>query len=136
MSIDTKALKERIYALEADLGTAQHADHEETIRALVVAADRLAELEAARLAYASEFPLNAEGEPDVDNIHQNIRALLQRLAELEAENDRLKRDVDGLVELTMELEEHPDGYDGPCMCKLCQSYLDVDEEALAAGGDQ
>ena len=46
MSIDTKALKERIYALEADLDTAQHADHEETIRALVVAADRLAALEA------------------------------------------------------------------------------------------
>jgi len=66
MSIDTEALKERIYALEADLDTAQHADHEETIRALVVAADRL--------------------------------------AALEAENDRLKRDVDGLVELTMERE--------------------------------
>ena len=45
MSIDAKALKERIYALEADLDTAQHADHEETIRALVVAADRLAALE-------------------------------------------------------------------------------------------
>lgn len=41
MSIDTKELKERIYALEADLDTAQHADHEETIRALVVAADHL-----------------------------------------------------------------------------------------------
>ena len=46
MSIDTKALKERIYALEADLDTAQHADHGETIRTLVVAADRLAALEA------------------------------------------------------------------------------------------
>ena len=46
MSIDTEALKERIYALEADLDTAQHADHEETIRALVVAADRLEALEA------------------------------------------------------------------------------------------
>lgn len=48
-------------------------------------AGRLSELEAARHAYASEFPLNADGEPDVGNIHQNIRALLQRLAELEAE---------------------------------------------------
>jgi len=47
MSIDTKELKERIYALEADLDTAQHADHEETIRALVVAADHLEVLMAA-----------------------------------------------------------------------------------------
>ncbi|MGE5623108.1 MAG: DUF551 domain-containing protein [Bacillota bacterium] len=36
---------------------------------------RVAELEAARLAYASEFPPNADGEPDVDNIHANIRKL-------------------------------------------------------------
>ena len=36
---------------------------------------RIAELEAARMAYASEFPLNADGEPDVGNIHANIRAL-------------------------------------------------------------
>lgn len=30
---------------------------------------------AARMAYASEFPLDGEGEPDVGSIHQNIRAL-------------------------------------------------------------
>src|SRR3954467_10804764 len=33
------------------------------------------ELEAARIAYASEFPLNDDGEPDVGNIHVNIRAI-------------------------------------------------------------
>lgn len=32
-------------------------------------------LNAARFAYASEFPLNADGEPDVGSIHQNIRAM-------------------------------------------------------------
>lgn len=35
----------------------------------------VAELEAARRAYASEFVPNAEGEPDVGSIHQNIRNL-------------------------------------------------------------
>lgn len=38
-------------------------------------AERVASLEAARVAYANEFPLNADGEPDVGNIHANIRAL-------------------------------------------------------------
>lgn len=32
-------------------------------------------LRAARIAYASEFPLNADGEPDVGSIHANIRAM-------------------------------------------------------------
>lgn len=36
---------------------------------------RVSELEAARIAYASEFPLTADGEPDVGNIHANIRKL-------------------------------------------------------------
>lgn len=32
-------------------------------------------LNAARIAYASEFPPNADGEADVGSIHQNIRAM-------------------------------------------------------------
>jgi hypothetical protein len=36
---------------------------------------RIAELEAARIAYASEFPPDAEGLPDVGSIHANIRAM-------------------------------------------------------------
>jgi len=42
----------------------------------------LAGHKAARMAYASEFPLNEEGEPDVGSIHQNIRALKAELARL------------------------------------------------------
>lgn len=38
-------------------------------------------LRAARIAYASEFPLNADGEPDVGNIHANIRLLKKQCAE-------------------------------------------------------
>lgn len=37
--------------------------------------NRVSELEAARIAYASEFPLTKDGDPDVGIIHQNIRAL-------------------------------------------------------------
>ena len=40
--------------------------------------DRIAELEAARFAYASEF------DGDVGSIHENIRALKAKVAELEA----------------------------------------------------
>lgn len=44
--------------------------------AIIEAANaRIAQFEAARIAYASEFPPNADGEPDVGNIHANIRAM-------------------------------------------------------------
>lgn len=36
---------------------------------------RIDSLNAARIAYASEFPLSEDGEPDVGNIHANIRRL-------------------------------------------------------------
>lgn len=36
---------------------------------------RIDGLEAARIAYANEFELNSDGEPDVGSIHQNIRKL-------------------------------------------------------------
>lgn len=42
--------------------------------------NRVSELEAARIAYASEFPLTADGDPDVGNIHANIRALKAKAA--------------------------------------------------------
>ena len=41
---------------------------------------QLAQLRAAQIAYASEFPLNVDGEPDVENIHENIRKLKRELA--------------------------------------------------------
>lgn len=61
-------------------------DQKETIvaqRERIQAAEAsLAEHKAARIAYASEFPLNEEGDPDVGNIHANIRALKASLARL------------------------------------------------------
>ena len=58
-----------------------------------VLAAQLSEHKAARIAYASEFPQGADGEPDVGNIHANIRAL-------KAERDALlaacKASADGI----------------------------------------
>lgn len=86
MSIDTKIIRD-LHAKRGDhpWGSSFEYVAYQHMPELLDAYDRLAALEAARLAYASEFPLNAEGEPDTDNIHQNIRALKQRLAELEEE---------------------------------------------------
>ena len=51
-------------------------------RGLEKAAAELEMYKAARVAYASEFPPNADGEPDVGSIHQNIRALKSELESL------------------------------------------------------
>lgn len=42
---------------------------------------------AARIAYASEFPLDEDGNPDVGSIHQNIRTL-------KAECENLRKDAE------------------------------------------
>lgn len=54
--------------------------------------ERNSGLEAARLAYASEFPLNSKGEPDVGSIHQNIRKLKADYAQLEADLADARKD--------------------------------------------
>ena len=35
---------------------------------------------------------------------------------------QMEADYQTLLKLTMELDEHPEDYDGPCLCKLCASY--------------
>jgi len=55
-------------------------------------ASRIAGLESARIAYASEFPLDAEGLPDVGNIHANIRAMKTRAAELAIHLDLMTKE--------------------------------------------
>ena len=84
----------------------------ETLRevadAFLVMAARVAGLEAARIAYASEFPLDAEGLPDTGRIHANIRAMKARVAELES---RLEisplHNVDGIMarDATIKLQD-------------------------------
>ena len=56
--------------------------------ALEAQAREIEGLRAARMAYASEFPPDGEGEPDVGSIHQNIRAMKAEIERLRAELDR------------------------------------------------
>jgi hypothetical protein len=51
--------------------------------------DRIGQFEASRIAYANEFQPNEDGEPDVGNIHANIR-------KLKAERDELKLRIESL----------------------------------------
>ena len=55
------------------------------IRALIAERN---EWQASRIAYANEFPLNADGEPDVVNVHANIRSLKAQLAEAQRDAER------------------------------------------------
>lgn len=76
-------------------GRAQKAESE-----LREAKQRIAELEAARRAYASEFAPTDDGEPDVGSIHANIRKLKQRIADLEQDAALLNTDKrNELIEL-------------------------------------
>jgi hypothetical protein len=56
--------------------------------------DKVCGLEAARIAYASEFPPIPDGDdaglPAVGSIHENIRRLKAENAELKAELERIK----------------------------------------------
>jgi hypothetical protein len=36
--------------------------------------------------------------------------------------EQYRRDEQELIDITATLDEHPDGYDGPCWCAVCQSY--------------
>ena len=62
-----------IDTLRAQLAEAQ--------RELITTASERDGLQASRIAYANEFPLNADGEPDIGNVHANIRSLKAQLAE-------------------------------------------------------
>ena len=68
---------------------------------------------AARIGYASEFPVNAEGLPDVENIHRNIR-------NMKFMRDELLEALKAMVALD---EEH---------CQRCQGDEDVCREVRQA----
>jgi hypothetical protein len=80
----SKCMIEACDALEASNAAMNQANG-----AIEAANARIAEFEATRIAYASEFAPDAEGLPDVGSIHSNIRALKSRLTALESERDAL-----------------------------------------------
>jgi hypothetical protein len=79
---------DRIEQLSAEVGeqcriNGMGAERELALLAKVERLEReLSEYKAARYAYASEFPLDANGDPDVGSIHENIRKLMRENAEL------------------------------------------------------
>ena len=77
----------------------------DAIRALIAERN---ERQASRIAYANEFPLNADGEPDVVNIHANIRSLKAQLAEAQRDAERL----DWIIEHRAYVVSDPDCCDG------------------------
>jgi hypothetical protein len=62
---------------------------------------QLSEHKAARMAYASEFPPDADGEADVGNVHANIRALK---AQLVAQTNRAASAEQQVTALTQRLD--------------------------------
>lgn len=56
----------------------------DALAALAVKDAEIAALKAQRMAYASEFPLDADSEPDTGSIHANIRAMKAEIAALKA----------------------------------------------------
>lgn len=61
---------------------------------------------AARIAYASEFPLGANGTPDVGSIHENIRLLKK-----DAERYRCIREGNHWIVAATQTGVHLDGKD-------------------------
>lgn len=53
---------------------------------------------------------------------KKIATLTAQLAEAKKDADSYRSQLNQVLEMTMQLDEHPEGYDGPCACKLCQSY--------------
>lgn len=46
----------------------------------------------------------------------------QTLTLLKELNLRASMNDPDLLEITQCLDEHPDGYEGPCLCRMCASY--------------
>lgn len=47
---------------------------------------------------------------------------IETAKQLQDEKEQLKKENTGLLKLTELLDEHPEAYEGPCLCKLCISY--------------
>lgn len=57
------------------------------------------------------------------NLRASIIARRHTLGETDAAMaEQARRDEQQLLADTEALDEHPDGYDGPCCCKTCMSY--------------
>ncbi len=67
----------------------------------------------AKIAQLEEGAFAAREEVQIRN---------DRIEQLKEQKRGLEEENAGLLKLTELLDEHPEGYDGPCLCKLCMSY--------------
>lgn len=67
------------------------------------------------LVFGSSKCHKCGGEVKIFCVDMELFKLKEQNKELEVENKQL-------LELSENLDEHPEEYDGPCLCKLCKSY--------------
>jgi len=94
-----------------------------------------AELEHAKADVVAFDEDNRRLSKECDAKQKLLSTWVNKYAELEEERDALapkaemldlliEIDERAFVDLTMKLPDHPENYDGPCYCELCQSYGD------------
>ncbi len=75
------------------------------------------------IAYVSS-PDDEGGDGPATALGKVEAAIRKEYAELEAGVKSLQDENRQLLDLSRELDEHPEEYEGPCLCKLCASYGD------------
>ena len=63
---------------------------------------------------------NYQGHPDYLN-SPGFDTLEEAMEFCHGDENEWKRERDQLLDMTMQLDEHPEGYEGPCLCKTCQA---------------
>lgn len=61
----------------------------------------------------------------LDELNLRDMVVTQRLASNNPDlRKQGRRDEHELLAITMSLDEHPDEYEGRCLCRMCASYTD------------
>lgn len=72
-----------------------------------------------------DYPDDARPEFGADMVLHGGKVETVQFSDVFAENE-------ALVGLTRTMDEHPEGYEGPCECETCMSYAADDAEEGAA----
>ena len=99
-------------------------DHGDTLRAAL--SEPKAEVGEEVLARAVRDYNNHQNQHfcDFEAMRAALASVLPARDGEDAEIVRLRAENEQLLGLSSSLDEHPEDYQGPCMCKLCMSYAD------------
>ena len=81
---------------------------------LILESEEFPESQAGRMLPMVPSPVYEAVYDDEDAVRRTVEA---KIAQLQEERDQL-------LELSRQLDEHPEEYKGPCLCRLCLSYVD------------